>query len=46
MATTSALKKNMKVSITTGQYAGHTATVLDPEVRPNDDLVNRRKVLV
>lgn len=46
MASTQALKKNMKVSITTGQYAGHTATVLDPEVRPNDDLVNRRKVLV
>ncbi len=46
MASTQALKQNMKVSITTGQYAGHTATVLDPEVRPNDDLVNRRKVLV
>jgi hypothetical protein len=46
MASTQALRKNMKVNITTGQYAGHTATVLDPEVRPNDDLVNRRKVLV
>lgn len=46
MASTQALKKNMKVNITTGQYAGHTATVLDPEVRPNTDLENRRKVLV
>jgi hypothetical protein len=46
MASTSALKKNMKVNIKTGTYAGHTATVLDPVVRPNDDLINRRKVLV
>lgn len=45
MASASQLKKNMKVQISEGPFAGREAIVLDPEVRP-DNTENQRKVLI
>lgn len=46
MAKASSLSKGTKVIIISGDYAGHEAIVIDPEIVPDDDVENRRKVRV